>query len=241
VVRTICSIHLKGWAFPACQLTGETDMKLYTTDISPNCRRVEAVLHHLGLYDEVDVVRLNLKDGEHLRDNLKAANPNCKVPTVVVGDMALWEANPTMIYLCDRAGAADFCPADPKARFEILRWMSWEVQHFNRAIAGIAWETLVKPMFGMGDPDQEKIDEGLQNFHRFAAVLNDRLTDRSFILGNKVSVADFAVGAYSALALHPQARIPVEDYPNVKAWYLRLESLPSWAKTAPQPQAEAAE
>ncbi|MHA7777527.1 glutathione S-transferase family protein [Roseibium sp. M-1] len=216
-------------------------MKLYTAPISPNCRRVEAVLHHLGLFGEVEVHRLNLKDGEHMRDDVRAANPNCKVPTLVVGDMNLWEANPTMVYLCDRAGAEEFCPSDRKARFEILRWMSWEAQHYNRAVAEIAWETIAKGMFGMGEPDQAKIDEGLQNFHRFAAVLDNQLAGRAFILGDKVTVADFAVGAYSALVLHPQSQIPLDSYPNIKAWYLRLESLPSWAKTAPQPQAEAAE
>ncbi|POF28673.1 glutathione S-transferase family protein [Roseibium marinum] len=216
-------------------------MKLYTSKFSPNCRRVEAVLHHLGLYEEVDIRRPNMMEGEHRSDEVRAANPNMKVPTLVAGDMNLWEANPTMIYLCDRAGAEDFCPSDLKTRFEILRWMSWEVQHYNRALAGILWETVAKGLFGGGEPDQDKIDTEMENYRRFAAVLNDRLAEHDFVLGDRVTVADFAVGAYSALALLPQSRIPLEDYPNIKAWYLRLESLPSWAKTAPDSMAEAAE
>jgi len=216
-------------------------MKLFTADISPNCRRVEATLHHLGLFGEAEVIRLNLLAGEHRREDLMAANPNCKVPTLVLEDMNLWEANPTMIYLADRAGAEAFCPTDPKTRFEVLRWMSWEVQHYNRAVANITWETLVKPWFDMGDPDQGRIDEGLKNFHRFAAVLNGQLSGRSFILGDNVTAADFAVGAFSSLALHKQSQVPVDDYPEVKAWYLRLENVPAWAKTAPPPRAEAAE
>lgn len=216
-------------------------MKFYTNDFSPNCRRVEAVLHHLGLYDEVEVHRLNLAAGEHLSEEMRAANPNMKVPTLVAGDMKLWEANPTLIYLCDRAGAEEFCPSDLKTRFEILRWMSWEVQHYNRALGDVIWETIVKPGFNMGDPDQAKIDAGLENYRRFAAVLNDRLSGRDFILGDRATVTDFAVGAPSAFALHPQSQIPLDDYPNVKAWYLRLENLPAWSRTAPPRQAEAAE
>ncbi|WP_460079843.1 glutathione S-transferase family protein [Roseibium sp. LAB1] len=216
-------------------------MKLFTANISPNCRRVEAVLHHLGLYDEVEVCRLKMIEGEQHRDDLKAANPNVKVPTLVVGDMSLWEANPTMIYLCDKAGDEGFCPADAKSRFEILRWMSWEVQHYNRATSEIAWETIAKPQFGLGEPDQETIETASENFHRFAAVLEAHLKGRAFMLGDTVTVTDFAVGALSALVLNPQSRIPLEDYPNIRTWYHRLETVPSWAMTAPQRQMEAAE
>lgn len=215
-------------------------MKLYTTDLSPNCRRVEATLHHLGLYGEVEVICLNLGAGEHQRDDLRAANPNCKVPTVVVGDMNLWEANPTMIYLSDRAGAEAFCPTDPKTRFEILRWMSWEIQHYNRALGDILWETIAKGKFGMGAPDEEIISRQMENYHRFATVLNAQLEGRDFILGDTVTVTDFAVGGPSALALHSQSQVPLEDYPGIKAWYQRLESLPAWAATAPKVLSEAA-
>ena len=216
-------------------------MKLFTTDISPNNRRVEAVLHHLGLYDDVEVHRLNLMAGEHQRDDLRAANPNVKLPTLVIGDMNLWEANPIMIYLSDKSGAEEFCPSDLKGRFEILRWMSWEVQHYNRALGEIVWETVAKPAFGMGAPDENKIDASMENYRRFAAVLEAQLDGRDFVLGDKVTAADFAVGSHSALALHPQSRIPLGDYPNIRNWYLRLENLPAWSKTAPPQSAEAAE
>jgi len=216
-------------------------MNLYTTDISPNCRRVEATLHHLGLYDEIEIVRLNLIAGEHQQDDgLRAANPNCKVPTLVVADMNLWESNPTMIYLSDRAGAEDFCPADPKTRFEILRWMSWELQHYNRALGDILWETIAKAKFGMGEADQAVIDAQMENFRRFAAILDARLAGTAFLLGDKVTVTDFSVGGPSALALHPHSQVPLDDYPNVKAWYRRLETVPAWAATAPKALAEAA-
>lgn len=217
-------------------------MKLYTADVSPNCRRVEAVLHQLGLYENADIHRLNLIAGEHQRPDLKAANPNVKVPTLTLGETNLWEANPTMIYLCDKAGAEDFCPSDTETRFEILRWMSWEVQHFNRGLGDIVWETVAKPMFGIGTPDLDKVGAATEQFRRFAAVLNAHLQGRDFMLGDRVTVADFAVGSHSALALHPGSGVPLEDYPNIKAWYLRLEAHPVWSRTAPAgPAAEAAE
>ncbi|MES0882478.1 glutathione S-transferase family protein [Roseibium sp. SCP14] len=216
-------------------------MELYVTDLSPNSRRVLAVIHHLGLEGETDIRKFNIMTGEHQTDAFRAINPNVKVPVLVDGDFRLWEANPIMIYLSDRQGAETFCPSGKRDRIEVLRWQSWEVQHFNRALGDIVWETVAKPAFGMGAPDAEKIETGQQNFRRFAAVLDDHLNGRDYVLGNDVTVADFAVGSHSALALHPQSQVPLPEFPNVQTWLHRLEGLPAWAKTAPQAPADAAE
>jgi len=216
-------------------------MKLYLTDLSPNCRRVLAAVHQLGLDSETEIRNFNLFAGEHQSDEFRAINPNVKVPVVVDGDFTLWEANPIMIYLADREGAETFCPSDNASRIEILRWMSWEVQHFNRALGEIVWETVAKQAFDLGPADEEKIKTGQENFRRFAAVLEAHLADRDFVLGDAPTVADFAVGSHSALALHPQSQVPLLEFPKVLAWLQRMEALPAWAKTAPQAPAEAAE
>lgn len=216
-------------------------MKLYLTDLSPNCRRVLAAIHHLGLDGETEIRNFNLFAGEHQSEEFKAINPNVKVPVLVDGDLKLWEANPIMIYLSDRQNAETFCPSDNAARIEVLRWMSWEVQHFNRALGEIVWETVAKQVFGLGPVDEEKVTSGQENFRRFAAVLEDHLADRDFILGDTPTVADFAVGSHSALALHPQSQVPLLEFPKVLAWLQRMEALPAWEKTAPRAPAEAAE
>lgn len=216
-------------------------MKLYVTDLSPNSRRVLAAVQHLGLENETEIQKFNLFAGEHQTEEFKAINPNVKVPVLVDGDFRLWEANPIMIYLADRQNAEEFCPSDSRSRIEILRWMSWEIQHFNRALGEIVWETVAKQAFGLGPADDEKIKSGQENFRRFAAVLEDHLADREFILGDTPTIADFAVGSHSALALHPQSQVPLLEFPGVLAWLQRLEALPAWAKTSPEAQAEAAE
>ncbi|MET1411531.1 glutathione S-transferase family protein [Roseibium sp. HPY-6] len=216
-------------------------MKLYVTDLSPNSRRVLAAVHHLGLEQETDVQKFNLFAGEHQTDEFRAINPNVKVPVLVDGDFTLWEANPIMIYLADRRGAEEFCPSDRMGRIEVLRWQSWEVQHFNRALGDIVWETVAKQVFGIGPADEEKISAGQDNFRRFAGVLEDHLSDRDFVLGDKPTVVDFSVGSHSALALHPQSQVPLLEFPKVLAWLQSLEAHPAWAKTAPAPASEAAE
>jgi len=216
-------------------------MKMYVTDLSPNSRRVLAALGHLGFKGATEIRKFDILNGEQRTEAFRAINPNLKVPALVDGDLNLWEANPIMIYLADKAGAEGFCPSDLRGRTEILRWLSWEVQHYNRALGDIVWETVAKPAFGMGPPDQAKIDSAMENFRRFAAVLEDQLAGRDFVLGDVVTLADFAVGSHSALALHPQSQVPLDDYPKIRAWYLRLEGVPAWHATAPRAPAEAAE
>ncbi len=216
-------------------------MQLYVTDVSPNSRRVLAAIGHLGLEGETRIRKFDLMKGEHRTEEFRALNPNQKVPLLVDGDLKLWESNPIMIYLCERQGAGEFCPTDRIGRIEVLRWMSWEVLHYNKALGEIVWETVAKAGFGLGAPDQEKIDAALENFHRFAAVLENHLESRDFVLGDRLTVADFAVGSHSGLAMHPGSQVPLDDYPNIKAWYLRLEDVPSWSATAPRALAEAAE
>ncbi len=216
-------------------------MKLYATDLSPNSRRVLAAIKQLGLEGETEIQKFELMKGEHRTEEFRAVNPNQKVPVLVDGDFRLWEANPIVIYLSDRQGAEAFCPSDRMGRIEILRWMSWESHHYNRAVGDIAWETIAKAVLGAGSPDPEKVEAGQANFRRFAAVLEEQLADRDFVLGDAVTAADCAVGSHSALALHPQSQVPLEEFPNILAYYKRLESLPAWSATAPQAQAEAAE
>ncbi|WP_298822216.1 glutathione S-transferase family protein [uncultured Roseibium sp.] len=216
-------------------------MKLYVTDLSPNSRRVIAAVGHLGFDGETEIQKYDLIKGEHRSDELKAVNPNQKVPVLVDGDFSLWEANPIMIYLGERAGDEAFCPTDRRGRIEVVRWMSWEVQHFNRALGDIVWETVAKQVFGFGAPDTAKIEAGQENFRRFAEVLENHLADRNFVLGDDLTIADFAVGSHSALAMHPQSQVPLEEFTRVNAYLERLEAVPAWAATAPKPRAEAAE
>ncbi len=216
-------------------------MKLYVTDVSPNSRRVLAAVEHLGLQRETEIRKFNLTAGEHRTDAFRAINPNQKVPALVDGDYKLWEANVIVLYLADRQGAESFAPSDLLGRTEILRWQSWEVHHFNRAIGGITWETIAKQIFNAGAPDAEKIKTEQENFRRFAAVLEDHLGDRPFILGDTVTAADFAVASHSALVLHPKSQVPHDAFPKVQAYLRRMEALPAWAATASQAPAEAAE
>ena len=101
-------------------------------------------------------------------------------------------------------------------------------QHPDPACATIVFERLVKKMLGMGEPDPAKIQEGEQNFHRYAQILNDNLKGRKFVTGNTLTLADFSLGAWLNMA--QPAQFPLGPFEEIKRWHASLMELPAWRR-----------
>ncbi len=204
-------------------------MKLYVVNGSNNCRKAQATWRYLKL--DVEEVLLDFSTGELRTDTYLALNPNGRVPTLVDGEVVIWESNAICQYLATKAGDETFYPSDPALRADIHRWQFWEMAHYNRHLGIIAFETIFKPLFMKAEPDVAAVEEARGFFARFAPVLEARLDGRSFIMGAAVSVADFSTGCFSGFV--KSLDVSLKDYPNITAWYGRLDNIPAWAETAP--------
>lgn len=213
-------------------------MKLYCTAPSPNSRKVLAVIRHLGL--EVEIEHVDLMHGEQMAPAYLALNPNHLTPTLVDGDFKLWESNAIMQYLASLGSGSSLWPANPRSRADISRWQCWQLAHFGRALDVFAFERLVKPLLGLGQPNEAAVEAVTDEFHRFSTILDAHLTQADWLVGEQVTLADFAVGA--PLALREAARIPIDDYKAINRWYARIDALDAWQQTAPAlpPQMEMA-
>ncbi|WP_253815910.1 glutathione S-transferase family protein [Vibrio coralliilyticus] len=87
-------------------------MKLYAIVGSPNSRKVLAVINHLGL--DIEIEYLDLFSGEHKQPEYVSLNPNAMVPTLVDGDVSLWESNAIIQYLAENSGINDLYPMSSK-------------------------------------------------------------------------------------------------------------------------------
>lgn len=203
-------------------------MKLYHFPISPNSRRVWAVINHLDL--ECELIPLDLAKGEQMSPEFIAINPNHQIPTLVDGDFILWESNAIMTYLCDKTPWQDLLPTETQARADVLRWLFWNASNWNSACGAFVFERLVKPLLKLGDADPAKLADGEARFHRFAAVLNDHLAEREWLSGGKLTLADYSVGAMLSLA--EPAGMPWGEYANIKRWWASVEALEAWKRTA---------
>lgn len=201
-------------------------MKLYWSDVlSP--RKVCAVAKYLQ--SPIDYVYLDLAHNEHKTPAYLALNPNGKVPTLVDGAHSLWEADAIMCHLAARCDS-DLWPQDGR-QMDVLRWLSWELASFYPSAGALYFEYIVKPRFGMGDADQAEVKRATGNWRRLATLLDDHLHGRRWLVGDSITVADFAVAI--SLPYAERARIPLDEFPAVRRWHDRLNEIEAWREPFP--------
>jgi glutathione S-transferase len=204
-------------------------MKLYINPMSPNVRRVRLTAAVLGL--QLEEVVLDFAKGEHKRPEHLALNPNGSVPTLVDGDFVLTESRAIMQYLALKKPEAGLLPRDELARADVTRWQFWDSSHFSPQLGTLAFQKLLKPMFGMGEPEPAKIEEALTGFRRFAAVLDQRLDGRRRVVGDTLTLADLTIA--SSLMYARQTDVPVAEFPQLQAWFFRMTEMDAWKQTGP--------
>ena len=207
-------------------------MKLYYAEVL-NPRKACAVAKYL--HAPVEFVHVDLGKGENRTPKFLALNPNGKVFVLETGGGSLWESNAIMCYLARIAGS-DLWPDDDR-QIEVMRWLSWDSQHLTRHAGTLYFEHIIKPAFGMGSADPAVVEEATGFFKRFAAVLNDHLSGRAYLVGDALTVADFAVGV--TLPYAERARIPLAGFPEIQRWHGRLSELPAWLEPFPAARAAA--
>jgi glutathione S-transferase len=204
-------------------------MKLYMNSTSPNVRRVRLTAAVLGL--QLEEKMLDFAKGEQKNPEYLALNPNGAIPTLVDGEFVLTESRAIMQYLASKKPESGLLPRDEQVRADVTRWQFWDSSHFSPQIGTLAFQRVLKQMFGMGEPDAGKVAEALTNFHRFAAVLNKRLEGKQYVVGDSLTLADLTLA--SSLMYAKQADVPVAEFPSVHAWFSRMSDMDAWKKTSP--------
>lgn len=202
-------------------------MKLYYAEVL-NPRKACALARHVGA--PVEFVPVDLAKGEHRRPEFLALNPNGKVPVLQTDGGSLWESNAIMCFLARRAGSP-LWPQGEEGQIELLRWLSWDGQHFAPAAGSLYFEYVIRPMFDLGPPDAAAVEAATGDFRKYAQVLDDHLRNSPYLLGDALSVADFAVAG--ALPYAGPAQMPLDDFPAIARWHARLEELPAWREPFP--------
>jgi len=145
--------------------------------------------------------------------------------------LVLWESTAIMHYLVSKKPGTTLWSDEPRIQADINRWLYWNVAHWSSACGILIFEYMVKQFLNLGDPNPKELGKGDELFHRFAQVLNDYIRDRHWLVGEDVTLADFAVA--SPLDLAEKAHIPVADYDEIKRWYGNIEELDAWKQSAP--------
>ena len=141
-------------------------------------RRVLALVKHLGI--EAKLVEVDLMGGGLKTPQYTALNPNLKAPTLVDGDLVLWESSAIMAYLCIKSGSNMWPAQNPAEQVELLRWMSWNDCHWSVAVAPFYFEHVVKATFNIGPPDEASLKAKVPDSRKFSTrISRGALTSRA--------------------------------------------------------------
>jgi len=201
-------------------------MQLYYNHYSSNTRRVLLAADHLGI--DFDLVQIDLASQDDRR-RLGEVNLNAKLPVLIDGDFILWESCAIMQYLADGTPGQTVWPQERRARADVSRWMFWACQHFAPAIGVLTWEHLWKKFVTGQDAEPKEVARGEADLAEAARVLDKHLATRQWLVGDAVSLADYAVVA--PLMYKEKAHLPLADYPHLLAWFERIRALPAWQRT----------
>ncbi|HMB76021.1 MAG TPA: glutathione S-transferase family protein [Kiloniellaceae bacterium] len=189
-------------------------IRLLGRSTSGNVQKVLFLLEELGIaYDREDYGR---QFGNTGTDDYLSMNPTGKVPTLVDGDLVVWESNSILRYLAAKTDSPLY-PADPAARSRIERWMDWLLASLNTPYVSAFKAT--KGGEAVPPAVAKEIADGL-------ALLEAQLADGDFVAGDALSLADIALAPIVGRCLGFGLDLP--ELPAVKAWQARLAERPAY-------------
>jgi len=198
-------------------------IKLYTWP-TPNGRKISIALEELGLpYEAIEV---DILAGRQFDASFRAISPNGKIPAIVDGDTALMESGAILLYLAHKTGR--LAPPYGTARYwRMLEWLMWQMGSFGPMLGQV--HHFLKFNRGKSPYAEKKFHDEAK---RLYAVLDERLDGRDYIV-DELSVADIAIWPWASRFEYQS--IDLNDYPNVRRWYVKLAERPAFQRGYDQP------
>jgi glutathione S-transferase len=190
---------------------------LYDNAISGNCYKVRLLFSLLGIeYERREVSVIDRSNRAQLLGDL---NPGLRVPTLVLDDgRPLAESDAILVYFAE---GTEYLPTDRYERAQALQWMFFEQYSHEPNIAVLRFwaHAEIKP-----DPR-----EALAKFNGGLAALEAmerHLTGRDFFVGDRATVADIALYAYTHVA--DEGGFEIARFEAIAAWLERVRALPGY-------------
>ena len=199
-------------------------LTLYDYLPSGNGYKVRLLLSQLGI--RFRLVETDILKGETRTPEFRAINPNGRIPVLELEDgRRLAESDAILFYLAE---GTPFLPEERFARAAVLQWMFFEQYSHEPYIAVARFWThyLGKAV------DAEKIERGYQALD----VMERHLGSRRFFVGERYTIADIALYAYTHVA--HEGGFDLAGYPKVRAWIARVAAEPGHIQMMQETSAE---
>jgi len=214
---------------------GEHNLQLYSLG-TPNGVKVTVMLEELleaGVKDaEYDAWLINIMEGTQFGSGFVAANPNSKIPALMdhSGDtpVRVFESGAILMHLAEKFDM--FMPKSGAARAECLSWLFWQMGSAPYLGGGFGHFYAYAPM-----KIEYCIDRFAMEVKRQLDVLDQRLADNEFIVGNEITVADFGIypwygGMARGILYEAGEFLDVKSYKHLQRWTNQLAKRPAFKR-----------
>jgi glutathione S-transferase len=194
-------------------------LKLHEYALSGNCYKIRLLLNQLGIaYQRVPV---DIHKGQSRTPEFLAMNPVGKIPVLEIGaGQYLPESNAIIYYLAD---GTDMLPQDRWERAQVMQWLFFEQFSHEPNIATVRyWISIAK----IADKHQEEIAHKQALGYAALQVMEQHLTKHDYFVGNRYSIADISLYAYTHVA--PEGDFDLSKFPAILAWLDRIVDRPNY-------------
>jgi GST-like protein len=216
-------------------------LQLYSLP-TPNGVKVSIFLEETGLAYEPH--RVAFDRDEQKSPEFTSLNPYQKIPAILDPDgpggrpLALFESGAILLYLADKAGA--LIPTDIALRYETIQWLMFQIGGIGPMFGQVGF---FHKFAGREFDDTRPRDRYVGEAKRLLAVLEHRLADRSWTMGDMYTIADIAifpwvrnlVGFYGAGEL-----VGIDRFPRVQRALATFVARPAVQRGLLIPKAEVA-
>ena len=191
-------------------------MLLYDSRVSGNCYKVRLLFAHLGL--EYERQEVSVVDRSNRQELLGDVNPGLRVPTLVLDDgRPLGESNAILWFFAD---GTEYLPPDAYERAQVLQWLFFEQYSHEPNIAVLRFWT----HYATDPPGEDAVAPKRAGGEAALRAMQSHLDGREFFVGDRYSIADIALYAYTHNA--DEAGFDLQAYPAVEAWLQRVAAQP---------------
>lgn len=158
---------------------------------TPNGVKVSIMLEETGLAYEPH--KVNFGSNDQMSPEFLSLNPNNKIPAIIDPDgpggkpLPLWETGAILIYLAEKTGK--FMSTDPAKRYQTMQWVMWQMGGVGPMFGQLGF---FHKFAGKDFEDKRPRDRYVAESKRLLGVLDKRLTNHTWIMGDDFSIADIA-------------------------------------------------
>lgn len=197
-------------------------MKLYMTEMSGNSFKVRVLAAMLNV--PYENIRIDWEGREHKSPEFLALNPRGQVPVMEIEGKVLWDSTAHLVYIARKFGGERWLPGDPLEMAEVMQWMAFAQ---NEVLFGLQWARGVTVYGRRPDSFADYKTDSL----RALDVLTRQLRKTDWLALDRATLADIACYPYVKRA--PEGDVPLDAFPEVRAWLARCEALPGWIPIDP--------